>query len=121
MVESADRANAGAEGPGERRDGYPRWFWPLMTALIGGFFLLANGWLTYMASSNKEWMESRAAAIAKQLEDSNKSIATQLEDLKKRLDRVDDRVLFLEQNRKVSTDADRGADIALAVHEGDPP
>jgi len=41
--------------------------------------------------------------------------------LKKRLDRVDDRVLFLEQSRQASADADRGADIALLdVHEREP-
>jgi len=36
--------------------------------------------MTSTASSNKEWMQLRVAAIAKQLEDSNGSVATQLED-----------------------------------------
>ena len=126
MVESEDRANAGAEGPGEKKSRSPSW--SLVATLIGGIFLLINGWLTYAVYSNKESMEVRAAAIAQQLENSNRSMAvqlddlkrsmaTQMEDLKERLDRVDDRVLFLEQNRQVSTDADRNADIAFAADE----
>lgn len=120
MVDSEDRKNAGGEGPGERSDRYPPWLWPLVISLIGGIFLVINGWLTYMASSNKAWMESRADAIADQLKESDEFMAIQMQDLKKRLDRVDDRVVFLEQNRRTSTDADRGTDIALTVHDGEP-
>jgi len=43
MDESEDRSNAGAEGLGEKREGHSRWLGSLLTALIGGFFLLANG------------------------------------------------------------------------------
>ena len=113
-----DRENAGGEGPGERSDKHRLELSRLEAALIGGVFLLIGGWLTYAVNSNEESMERIATGIASQLTESKEFMATQTQDLKERLDRIENRVVFLEQNRQTSTDADQDANIALAAHEG---
>ena len=87
--DTPDGPLAGGDGPDEvggRR--WPPWLVPVIASLIGGFFILLNGWFAYIASSSKDVMEAR-----------NETLTRQLDDMKERIDRLDDRVIFLEQNR----------------------
>lgn len=84
---AGDNPLRGGEGPGEapRRPWPP---WAVVAAVIGGLFVLASGWAAHVASTNKDLMEAR-----------HETITTQPEDIKDRLDRLEDRLVFLEQNR----------------------
>lgn len=97
---------AGSEGPAERQSRtLPSWVIPIGASVVGGFFILLNGWFAYIASTSKELMEARNDALTKRLDD-----------MKDRIDRIDDRVIFLEQNRTGSTTATtETSGIALAV------
>lgn len=82
-----DSNQAGAIGPGERRERVPSWVMPVATAVVGGIFLLANGWLTHSANSAQELMESR-----------HKNLEDRLSEMKERHDRMDERIKYLERN-----------------------
>lgn len=87
--DSEDRNLGGGEGPGERQPRQmPAYVWPLVAAVIGGMFVLVNGWFAYIASTSRELVEARHQALAAELR-------TTIQ----RLDRLDGRLTHLEQIR----------------------
>ena len=73
---------------------------PVWASVLGGALLLVNGWFAYSASSSKELMEAR-----------NEALAIQLQKIK---DRLEARVVFLEQGPTASTSVDGSLpDVAL--------
>ncbi len=86
---SEDRGLGGGEGPGERQPRQmPAYVWPLVAAVVGGMFVLVNGWFAYIASTSRELVETR-----------HQTLAAELRTVIQRLDRLDDRLTHLEQIR----------------------
>lgn len=102
--------NTGAQDNPERaesvpesrtRQGFP---WPVAIGLFGGVCILLSGWATYVTGKNNALMEARG-----------EKVEIQINDVKARQDRLEARLLFLEQNR-VADVADRVMDDAMASH-----
>ena len=106
--EGADQPLGGGDGPAERLREPSPWFVPIISAVVVGVFTILNGWFTYVSVTSKEMTQVRL-----------NNFTNQLVDVKARLDRIDNRLLFLEQNRKNIADASASPEIAIVPNSGD--
>lgn len=109
MAENKDSSDGdlrGGERPeAPRKESPPFWATPLAAALVLGLFTVLNAWFVYLASSAKDASEAHY-----------ESLATELNDMKARMDRMDDRIIFLEQNRRAATPR-KEPDVASVNHQ----
>lgn len=107
--------NTGAQDNPERaesvpeartRNGFP---WPVAIGLFGGACILLSGWATYVTGKNNALMEARS-----------EKVEIQINDVKARQDRLEARLLFLEQNRAAITDDDMSHVFGNSIVQTDP-
>jgi len=114
--DAPDRTKRGENVPETRaRRNFP---WSTAAAIFGGACILVSGWGAYVTGKNNALMEARS-----------EKVEIQINDVKARQDRLEARLLFLEQNRTsiagsdtthvfgasiAQTDADASATVPLS-------
>ena len=104
VQDNTDRAESVPES--KTRDGFQ---WRTAIGLFGGICIIVSGWAAYVTGKNNAVMEARSAIVE-----------SQISDVKARQDRLEARLLFLEQNRTANTDDDISHVFGPSIVQTDP-